>query len=317
MRTALLVASSLCFLLVGCGEGSGSAPAVTLATPSPTPSPAPTPTPTPTVAPASIAVKDLLLPRPFDGSTSFSTMSWFYPNEQATMPNGTDPIAIWIMADNSYRMAIPKTGIDALFNGVLASEIDGNFGGVLVGAPDIVAYMLRPGPQNMVMALASTSAGYFGWTILGPRPRSDGPWGVIAYGTPAPTTALPASGRGDFSLFGFGISRPAVRTMDSGLTVGGTISIDFATGAVSGDFGTLPSGIQLSQRFAFGQGTRWPGGQFSGTLTVPGVSGEATFTALLTGPAANELMVKFDAPYIDPQSGAVAHVYGVLVGKRD
>jgi hypothetical protein len=55
---------------------------------------------------------------------------------------------------------------------------------------------------------------------------------------------------------------------------------------------------------------------FSGGLQRPGIADLGSFNGLFTGPAAQELMARWRAPYINPQNQKQAEIAGVLIGRK-
>ena len=58
-----------------------------------------------------------------------------------------------------------------------------------------------------------------------------------------------------------------------------------------------------------------PGGtSFSGTFALPGGGTGGFFEGVFTGPGASELMVRWQAPFIDPEFKTQGTIYGVWIG---
>ncbi|RJF91329.1 hypothetical protein D3876_14580 [Sphingomonas cavernae] len=218
-------------------------------------------------------------------------------------------------------MTLP--GVPRSYLDVLATETGDDFSGsILQPAGGIVVYMLRPGIQNRVLALSSTSVGYFGWSPIGASAR-DRIQGVFGYGVPSTTADIPTSGVASFSLYGYAAARPAgVNSDPIFYQFLGSAEFDLSLRAVRGSFATgnltgYPSRGSLAERFEFSQASFKSDGTFTGTLTVPGMTGAGEYEGSFTGPGAGELMLRWKAPYRDPATGRTDMIYGVLVGKKN
>jgi hypothetical protein len=55
---------------------------------------------------------------------------------------------------------------------------------------------------------------------------------------------------------------------------------------------------------------------FSGELSRSGTTERGTFNGLFTGPAAQELMARWTAPIVDPNTKTTSQMFGVWVGKH-
>ena len=55
---------------------------------------------------------------------------------------------------------------------------------------------------------------------------------------------------------------------------------------------------------------------FSGDLSHVGFSTLGSFNGLFTGPAAQELMARWSAPYENPDTHAMQEMFGIWVGKK-
>jgi hypothetical protein len=161
------------------------------------------------------------------------------------------------------------------------------------------------------------------YTTLADYNLSDSPepFGFFAFGTATQVGAIPVAGSATYDAILRGAS-----TQRYG-QIGGTavLEFDFAVGKLSGHLDPVihdPTGLGFNDtalgRYDFTNTVYSAGGTtFSGQLSNPTVSSAGSFNGLLTGPAAEELMGRWIAPYQFPgtpsQNGTI---FGVLVGKR-
>jgi hypothetical protein len=167
--------------------------------------------------------------------------------------------------------------------------------------------VFRPGPQNSDLALTYTSFGVYNYG--GTRV------GAFAFGMATPQSAMPVTGSATYNAFVAGQT-------DNG-SIGGsaTLQFNFGAGTLAGHFdpyfydpldGKIPLDHYsfVNPVYATGSTT------FSGQLSSPGVTGLGAFDGKFTGPAAQELMARFHAPFIDPFSNTQSEMFGVWVGKH-
>jgi hypothetical protein len=76
--------------------------------------------------------------------------------------------------------------------------------------------------------------------------------------------------------------------------------------------GALPLGRYDFANTIYGTG----GTNFSGSLSHSTVSGLGSFEGLFTGPTAQELMARWQAPYVIPYTQTQSTMFGVWVGKK-
>ena len=140
--------------------------------------------------------------------------------------------------------------------------------------------------------------------------------GAFAFGQATPAAAVPVTGSATYEALILG------RSGDSwSYTVNGTASLQFNFGAgtltgyleptLIGGMNPTPLGRYDFVNTVYSVGST----TFSGGLqhSTPSLSG--SFNGLFTGPAAQELMARWTAQYLD-QSGDTKGMYGVLVGKK-
>ena len=142
------------------------------------------------------------------------------------------------------------------------------------------------------------------------------PSGAFAFGNPTASSAIPTTGSAIFDAIVAGF------TLDTGREVDGTASLqfDFAVGTLAGSFSPFTYsdtarvglGTYNFVNTVFGVGST----TFSGQLQHAGTSDLGAFNGLFTGPAAQELMSRWTAPYLNPDNSQWSEMYGIWVGRR-
>ena len=210
-----------------------------------------------------------------------------------------------------------------------AVRYDASKGAYLITTPGFL-----PGEFDATAETATTWFG--GWAdILKPKPANPAanfehttlaihyacPWecyvgGAFAFGTATLQAAVPTTGSATYDAIVSGVA------LDSGSTVGGTASLqfDFGLGTLSGAFNPViqTGGTPTSLGQYNFVNTVWGVGSptFSGSLQHNAVSGLGSFNGLFTGPAAQELMARWKAPYVNPGTNASFEIFGVWVGRK-
>jgi hypothetical protein len=184
----------------------------------------------------------------------------------------------------------------------------GRLGGSSTGA---VFDILKPASSNPASDFQFTSlAPYYEYEFGGPFAS-----GALAFGTATPSAAIPTTGSAvyDAILSGF----TAV-----GDYIGGTATLqfDFGAGTLAGSLSPVQLGGNGFSSTTFGTYTFVntvfsPGSTtFSGNLQTPGIADLGSFNGLFTGPAAQELMARWRAPYMNGQTQS--EIAGVLIGRK-
>jgi hypothetical protein len=170
-------------------------------------------------------------------------------------------------------------------------------------------------PQNStpVQLTYTTFGEYFDYDF------TSAPAGVFAFGTATPSGAVPTTGSATYDAIVAGM------TLDQFAVVHGTATLqfDFGAGTLAGSmsptiysetYGPYTSlGIYTFTNTVFGIGHT----TFSGDLSRPGLSTLGSFNGLFTGPAAQELMARWTAPFESPDNpGFIGEMFGVWVGKK-
>jgi hypothetical protein len=142
------------------------------------------------------------------------------------------------------------------------------------------------------------------------------PFGFVAFGTATAQGAMPVSGSATYSAFVRG------GTVDKGGSISGTaeLQFNFGAGTLSGSMSADYTGYDWDTvslgRYDF-VNTVYSSGSttFSGQLSNSALPGFGSFSGLFTGPAGQELMSSWSAPYI--LNGQTSQMFGVWVGKRN
>jgi hypothetical protein len=301
--------------LPGCGGGSsgdGGSPVAVAPAPSPTPTPPPTPTPTPAPTPSPTILSG---PAALTLAQDFAVLG--YAMTGTTLANGSGPITLqndgvsfrYIAQPPHHEIMIP--GRDWGVVGP-STAVSNGFSGhrVTIGTgPSAFAYelhLLFPGQSNPVLPLTYTSLGF--WQASSPNQadpsKTDQSFGGFAYGVATPAGDLPRSGTATYRGVLFdGYQTPG--TVD--------LTIDFARREVSGTiepfFNDGIGGIGSGGRFAVS--ASFPAGTSGFEVNFPiGSTGRAgTVKVQLTGPAAQELMLRWSASIQVPHLSNVPQSY--------
>lgn len=305
--------------VAGCGDGgspnvSGGAGTIAAA-PTPTPTPSASATPSPV---ASAGTPSALSPSVgLHQQASFPTLSWYLPENTLTgIANGTDLARVgYDSAAASTTLAVPGFAAGYLN----AYDADASFvTSALLPGDALGAVTLRPGPDNLVLALNSASVG--DWY---PRTRvSGGPtptYGVFAYGIPTPAGDLPTTGGAHFTLYGRAIFDQASEGITPG-SFGAELDVDFAARTVAGKLvatnniaGASSPLLASAQTLGLSLTRIASDGSFAGTLNVP--SGTTRYEGWFAGPQGREVIIRWFAPY-SYNGSYTPTLYGVLAGKR-
>jgi hypothetical protein len=112
--------------------------------------------------------------------------------------------------------------------------------------------------------------------------------------------------------------------LDRPFAVNGTASLqfNFGAGTLAGTFNpttySQSSGTEVSLgtynfvNTVFGVGST----TFSGQLQHSGTPTLGSFNGLFTGPAAQELMSRWTAPYLNPDNNQWSEMFGIWVGRK-
>jgi hypothetical protein len=140
----------------------------------------------------------------------------------------------------------------------------------------------------------------------------------MAFGTATPTSGIPTTGSATYDALLRGFAA------DSRWDVSGTASLqfDFGAGTLVGHLdpillnanglASVSLGTYTFVNTVFGAGST----TFSGGLQKTGIAQLGSFNGLFTGPAAQELIAHWRAPYVNPDSSTSSEIFGVLIGRK-
>ena len=211
-------------------------------------------------------------------------------------------------ATEGYLIDLPSTdefrfesnSEDSSYWGGFAST--GFYTGTFVG-------VFKPASTNPEIQLTYTSfgvtSGYY-----------SSEFGFVAFGQATPSSAVPVTGSATYDALVAG------RPLDLFGEVKGsaTFNFNFGAGTLSGHFDPIlryngvdtDLGTYTFTNTLFGVGSA----SFSGSLSHSGTSTLGAFDGQFTGPAAEELMSRWTAPYLNPTTQQWNEMFGVMVGKK-
>ena len=297
-------AASTTLALAACVDGAGGdfAPTV-ISTIPPTQTPPP---PAPAQSPA-------IFPN-ITASTSFAVLGLaaHSPDDPLSLLVGGGFSVKFDAASNAYLIGIagqtPGTFVATSENSVKwYGTIQGStFGSVQ--APSL-ASIFKPSASNPDFQLAYTSYGSVGGYY-------NLPVAFFAFGSATPGSGIPLSGSATYDAYVDGKS-----SGPSYASIGGTATLqfDFGAGTLAGHFDPV---LITQTRTSLGSynfiNTMYGAGKtnFSGQLSLSGSGTLGAFDGQFTGPAAQELMARWSAPYLVPGTQQSAQMFGVWVGKK-
>jgi hypothetical protein len=178
----------------------------------------------------------------------------------------------------------------------------------------IYADVLKPKPANPDSDFEFTTFAAFyayDWDCCPPL-------GAFAFGLATPSGSVPTTGSATYDAIVAGFS------LDSSQLIGGTaiLQFDFGAGTLAGTFNpvlnpnngfggtSLPAYTFVNTVFGAGSTT------FAGGLQTSGIAQLGSFNGLFTGPAVEELMARWQAPYVNPTSHEQSEIFGVWIGRK-
>lgn len=235
--------------------------------------------------------------------------------------------------DRSYPLNPPINDNSLTIDGV-SVKFDAASNSYIIGLPGQPpgAYTSSGAIQGTLFDNVSvgTSAGspsiQFAYTALG---VADGYYtsalSFFAFGSATPASGIPLSGSATYDAAVAGATLDFDPSHFPSRTIGGTATLqfDFGAGTLTGHFDPIlnvswPSssttnlGSYTFVNTVYGAGSTG----FSGNLSISGASGLGAFGGQFTGPAAQELMARWTAPYLIPGTQQWSQMFGVWVGKK-
>jgi hypothetical protein len=144
------------------------------------------------------------------------------------------------------------------------------------------------------------------------------PVGFVAFGTATPPGAVPTTGSATLDALVAGLTLDG----DGEITGTATLQFDFAAGTLTGKFDPVLGIYGGTNTYALGTydfvNTVHGVGSttFSGSLQRTGAPSLGAFDGIFTGPAAQELMARWHAPYLHPITSSWSNMFGVWVGRK-
>jgi hypothetical protein len=211
-------------------------------------------------------------------------------------------------ADQAYLIDLPST--DEFRFDSIGADASYWYGGVGGGFYfDTYIDVFKPTSTNPEIQLAYTSFG-----ITSGYYHSQ--FGFFAFGSATPSSGVPVTGTANYNALIAGAPLDI-----NGLIKGdATFQFNFGNGTLGGHFDPILryGGVEtslgsynfVSTIFGVGSAT------FAGGLSHSGTSSLGAFDGRFTGPAAQELMARWTAPYLNPSTHQWNEMFGVMVGKK-
>jgi hypothetical protein len=293
--TNLLLSCAICSL-AACGGGGGGIGST------PTPPPAPTPTPTPTPSPGYGYIK--VFPA-ITQSTDFAVLGIQQETFNSPAPAlVTSGFAVsFDETSGAYVIDLPSSNPGKFLSD---DDLPSFWGGSLENSFCCLG-VLKPAAAGLsYTSFAQFSAYGFEDTL---------PAGVVAFGQATPAAAIPTTGSAtmDAMVKGF--------TVDRSGSIGGsaTLQFNFGAGTLAGHFDPV---LNNGNALALGQYTFVDTVYGVGSTTFSGGFSHANplltgaFNGLFTGPSAQELMARWTADYVDPDTQQQGGMFGIWVGRK-
>lgn len=303
-----LLAASAALGLAACGGGGSSY--VAPMPPPPPPSPSPSPSPPPTTTPA-------IFPN-ITTDTTFAVLGLQVPPTSSPLKDGFS--VKFDAASNSYVIGIPNQAPGGFVSSSAPTSEDSSFwyGGIRGDSWDRVS-IFKPSASNPKFQLAYTSFGVAGGYYSAPV-------SIFAFGSATPALGIPPSGNATYDAYVVGNTGSGPTFTSPNISGSATLLFDFGGGTLSGHFdpiltqyigtGNTPSTTNLGTytfvNSVYGAGKT----NFSGQLSITGTNTLGAFDGQFTGPAAQELMARWTAPYLPPGIQTWDQMFGVWVGKK-
>ena len=339
MRSQFLRNMIMCsgmIVVAACGGGGGgiaSAPPpragtvvpTPVPTPTPTPTPIPSPTPTPSPVPFTPIAAQIFANAPPASELAAVGKGWAIElddNGQATALRDADDFkARYDPATDSYQVTISSLGSGTLYQTSADWRRDHQiyqgkrfYDGTIADTPprEDEASLIVLSPKDATYSYLSLIR----WQAI--EASGTGPYGVMGIAQPTPAGQIPLSGTASYDGTVFGAI--AGNSWD---TLGGTarLNVDFATGTLAGSVDlslnclwgcSYPATTYLVSGGTFARGDRI----FSGSLSRGGAT-TGQLSGTFAGPAAAELLARFQTTYFNPEQMVSMTAAGVILAKKD
>lgn len=334
LKPALLAAGAI-LMLAGCSSSGGGTTGVV---PTPPP-PAPTPPPPPPPPPPGANGLTSSVPFVVEGVGYRAKLVSGPLQDVLDGPPAADPAERvqfrYVEADGTYEILLP--GFDP--GRLQVRGYGGTYGpggwqkvttsnhevsrGTTAEFQNLGVTLRRPaGPLNPDETLRYTSWGsWTGSTAQSPAVGDTVASGYFAYGVPTAIGDVPLSGSASYRATVVGeTSVMPTRPWQEQVSGTAELRFDFGAGTLAGSMNAsvCPWDCLDLGRYEF-RDTLYARGAtgFSGKFTVPNSAADSFFEGHFTGPAASELLARFQAPFQHPETKEWATMHGVWVGKRD
>jgi hypothetical protein len=276
-----------------------------------TATPTPTPTPTPSADLTSVKIFANL-----NVSTDFAVLGLQAPGGSSTTLKVDGSTVRYDASTGLYVMDFPSKPIGAFYQYSANSPNANWWGGALVDSSgkSLGSDLSVLKPTNPDLPLTYTTL--VGYDVF--RAASV-PFGWVAFGSATSAAGMPVTGSATFAALARG------STVDGwGLIEGGaTLQFDFGAGKLSGHFDPIFYDLGgMGESYALDSynftNTVYSAGsvQFSGQLANSGFTRNGLFSGVFTGPNAQELMARWQAPFRNPLTNKDSEMFGVWVGKH-
>lgn len=310
MRAAPLAFAAM---LAGCGGTDGGVNSTPIAI-APAPTPSPTPTPAPVQKPAHIGLV---------GTAPFKALGYAQEYRksdlaQTVAPTQSQSVAFsYDAASETYSLTLPDLQPGKLvtnsYNGSAGQLATSTGNNLTLGNSQTLqsAYVTLQVPGTEFSPYSYTSWGLWdGDALSSANVRS----GLFVYGIPTAATDVPLSGSASYGA-------KVVGQTSNGNYVDGTatLNFNFAAGTLTGNMTPqyCPWDCVSLGRYDFTQTVYAAGSpNFTGQFNVPGSTGPSSFEGSFTGPQAAELMARWQAPFLNPDSNVWGTMFGIWIGKK-
>lgn len=311
--------AAIALALAACGGGGGGGSGTNFIPAPPPPPPPPSPTTPPPLPPGPIGLQS---DKPF-ATVGAWTDGW------GTLSTDAGAVRIsYSAADNRYSIKLPEyqegylvpKGGNGSFNSSGWTNLHSTISDVTLGAGPTTQFVTATLDWPASSPFTYTSFGkWFGPGAMGDHQ------GVFAYGIPTAAGDMPVTGSASYAGQIRGITSGELSGSNSIgpiLDVFGSVflSFDFGAGTLSGSMEPqiAPQWDAISLGTYTFRDTVYSAGSttFSGAFNVPGSSGVSSFSGSFTGPRGAELMGKWQAPFIYPNTTQVGRMSGVWIAKK-
>lgn len=303
--------------LGACGGGGGGGADVASIPPAPV-APAPAPTPPPPPAPTG--------PPPLPTGPIGAQVPGTFATEAVQFDAGKNPVSVggavqfsYSATDNKYTISLPGYQPGQLVTtGASGSASNGAWTNIINTVNDVTA---GSGSATQAVSVTLRWPGSTGLKFTGSGTwwaKSQTYWapdGIFAYGALTPAGSVPTTGSAAYTGELSGLA-------SGQLEVWGSVALNFnfAAGTLSGqmlpEIAPVWDAVSLGT-YTFRDTVYSPGStSFSGAFQVSGSTGPSAFQGNFTGPNAEELMARWNAPFLNPDTNQWGTMSGIWTAKR-